>query len=127
MNTPKQPFHTPPALWENLKPLVRQMRHDPTPAEDAVWQRVRNRQIAGAKFRRQYTIERFVVDFVCLERRLIIEVDGEIHQYQQGEDEIRQAFLESQGFRVVRFRNEDVMGQIEDVVGQIESELRARK
>ena len=61
-DTPK--FHASPELWAKLKPLARQMRHEPTAAEDALWQRVRGRHVQGAKFRRQYVIERFVVDCV---------------------------------------------------------------
>jgi very-short-patch-repair endonuclease len=117
MPTDKPRFHAPPELWEKLKPLARQMRHEPTPAEDALWQRVRNRRVGGAKFRRQYAIERFIVDFVCLEQRLIIEVDGGIHEQQQEYDAIRQAFLEAQGFRVLRFSNGDVL-QFPDAVAE---------
>jgi very-short-patch-repair endonuclease len=95
--------------WVRLKPLARQMRHEPTRAEDALWQRLRNRQIGGAKFRRQHAIERFIVDFCCPEHSLILEVDGEIHQYTQEEDAIRQAYLESLGFTVLRFSNQAVM------------------
>ncbi len=68
--------HTAPELWEKLKPLARQMRHVPTPAEDRLWQHIRNRQLKGMKFRRQWAIERFIVDFFCYEANLIIEVDG---------------------------------------------------
>jgi very-short-patch-repair endonuclease len=60
------------ALWEKLKPIARQMRHEPTLAENALWQRLRNRQIANARFRRQHNIDRFVVDFYCAEVGLII-------------------------------------------------------
>ena len=116
MSTDKPAFHAPPELWEKLKPLARQMRRDPTPAEHALWQRVRNRRVGGAKFRRQYAIERFIVDFVCLEHRLIIEVDGDIHEQQQEYDAVRQAFLEAQGFRVIRFTNAEVMRSPDGVV-----------
>lgn len=109
-------FHAPPELWDRLKPLARQMRHEPTPAENALWQRIRNRRVAGAKFRRQYAIERFIVDFVCLEHRLIIEVDGSIHEQQQEYDAVRQAFLEAQGFRVLRFTNGEVLQALDAVV-----------
>jgi len=112
-------FHTKPELWAKLKPLARQMRHDPTPAEAALWGRLRNRAVIDAKFRRQHSIERFIVDFVCLAHRLIIEVDGDIHDYQQDADAIRQAFLEAQGFRVVRFRNEQVLTAIDGVLAVI--------
>ncbi|MCB9455881.1 MAG: endonuclease domain-containing protein [Anaerolineaceae bacterium] len=120
------PFHTPPELWKNLKPLARQMRHEPTPAENALWERLRNRRVARAKFRRQYTIERFIVDFVCVELRLIIEVDGDIHDLQTEYDAARQAFLESQGFCVLRFNNGDVLQSLDAVVTVIGETLVSR-
>ncbi len=120
------PFHTPPELWKKLKPLARQMRHEPTPAESALWERLRNRRIARAKFRRQYAIERFIVDFVCLELRLIIEVDGDIHALQTEYDAARQSFLESQGFCVLRFNNGDVLQSLDAVVTVIGETLVSR-
>ena len=98
----KVPFHTPPELWRKHKPLARQMRHQPTAAEDKLWQTLR-RQSFGVNFRRQHTIDRFIIDFFCPAARLIVEVDGDIHDYTQEEDAIRQEFLETQGFRVIRF------------------------
>lgn len=99
------------------------MRHDPTPAEQHLWQYLRNRAVLGHKFRRQHPIDRFVVDFICLEAALIIEVDGDIHQYTADEDAIRQDFLESLGFRVIRFTNEQVIRGIDEVLRQIEEVL----
>jgi very-short-patch-repair endonuclease len=101
--------------WEKLKPLAREMRHEPTAAEDRLWQRIRNRRIGDAKFRRQHTIEGFIVDFVCIEYHLIIEVDGAIHdnEDQHAYDQQRQELLESIGFRVLRFTNEDIMQSLE--------------
>ena len=108
-----QLFHSPPDNWSALKPRARQMRHEPTPAEQRLWERIRNRQIGGAKFRRQYAVGRYIVDFVCLEQRLIIEVDGGIHDRQQDYDEARQSRLESTGFRVIRFSNGEIMDALE--------------
>jgi very-short-patch-repair endonuclease len=110
-------------LWEKLKPLAREMRQEPTPAEDYLWQHIRNREIGGAKFRRQHAIDRFVVDFYCAEAQLVIEVDGEIHQYTLEEDTIRQEYLESLGLRVLRFTNDLVLNQIDMVLDQIRSIL----
>jgi len=90
--------HVAPEWWEKLKPLARQKRHEPTPAEDALWQLLRGRRTAGFKFRRQHAIERFVVDFYCHEAHLIVEVDGEIHEYTREEDMLRQSFLEALNF-----------------------------
>ncbi len=106
-------------LWEKLKPLARQMRREATAAENRLWQRLRNKQILGYKFRRQHAIDRFIVDFICNQAQLVIEVDGEIHDYTQEEDGIRQDFLESQGLRVIRFRNEEVLNNIDGVVKEI--------
>jgi very-short-patch-repair endonuclease len=106
-------------LWKKLKPLARQMRSEPTAAENRLWQRLRNKQILGYKFRRQHAIDRFIVDFICNQALLVIEVDGEIHDYTQEEDAIRQEFLESQGLRVIRFRNQEVLGNIDGVVEEI--------
>jgi len=103
-----------------LKPLARQMRRDPTAAEHALWQRVRRRQICGLKFRRQFAIDRYIVDICCPSRRLVVEIDGPIHRQTHELDDIRQAVIEGLGFRVLRFTNDIVLGDIERVVASIE-------
>ncbi|MCL4464757.1 MAG: DUF559 domain-containing protein [Chloroflexi bacterium] len=118
------PWHTPPGLWELLKPLARQMRKVPTPAEELLWSLLRDRQLLGLKFRRQHAIEQFVVDFYCPEARLIVEVDGPVHQYTQQEDAIRQEFLQSRGLRVLRFTNEQVRETPQVVLETITNTLR---
>jgi very-short-patch-repair endonuclease len=120
-NSTEQQTGASPLQWEKLKPLARQMRHAPTEAEERLWQALRNRGVAGLKFRRQHAIERFIVDFFCLERRLIVEVDGPIHDHQQEYDAVRQSYLESLGLRVVRFTNEEVLHQMESVLGRIQA------
>jgi very-short-patch-repair endonuclease len=115
---------TSPNLWYKLKPLARQMRHEPTAAEDALWQRLRNRKVCDSKFRRQHSIERFIVDFFCEDHRLVIEVDGSIHDYTVEEDAIRQAYLESLGYRVIRFGNDEVFQTIDAVIEQVRGLLR---
>ena len=110
---------SPPDWWEILKPLARQNRHEPTLAENKLWQKIRGRQVKGVKFRRQHGIERFIVDFCSLEAKLVIEVDGATHEFTVEEDAIRQAFIESMGFRVVRFSNQDVIENLEGVVETI--------
>src|SRR3954452_13803597 len=106
-------------LWEKLKPLAREMRHEPTPAEHFLWHHLRSRKVNGLKFRRQYPIERFIVDFFCAEHRLVIEVDGNIHEYSIEEDAIRTEYLNEQGMRVIRFTNNDVLRNIKYVLEQI--------
>ena len=99
--------------------------HEPTPAEAHLWQRLRNRRVQGAKFRRQHAIGRFIVDFYCVEVRLIVEVDGAIHEYTSEEDAIRQEYLESLGLRVLRFSNGQVMQQTDAVAERIGEVLQA--
>src|ERR1700682_1407659 len=89
--------------WDEQKPLRRGMRKKPTPTEDALWQRLRNRQLAGAKFRRQHPVDHFIVDFYCAEAALAVELDGAIHEHTREGDALRQAYLESLGLRFLRF------------------------
>ncbi len=119
----KYGWYTSPQLWEQLKPLAREMRHDPTTSESQLWQRLRNHQVRGFKFRRQHTIDRFIVDFYCSEAHLIIEVDGPVHQYTPEEDAVRQAFLENMNMRVLRFTNEQVQTNVGRVLTEIGSVL----
>ncbi len=106
-------------LWEELKPLAIEKRHEPTRAENKFWQQVRGRKLCGLKFRRQHPIERFIVDFFCSEVRLVVEIDGPIHDYTVEEDKIRQAFLESLALRVLRFTNEEVLLSTDAVLNKV--------
>ncbi len=112
-----------PVLWEKLKPFARQMRLEPTPADNMLWQRLRKRQLANARFRRQHNIDRFAVDFYCAESNLVVEVDGPIHQYPADEDQIRQECLESLGLHVLRFTNDEVLTTVDSVLNRIRSAL----
>ena len=96
------------------------------PAEIILWQRLRNRQVEGYKFRRQYSIGRFVVDFYCSERRLAIEVDGESHFVEGADlrDRERQGIIEDVGIRVLRFTNREVYENLEGVLYKIGEQLR---
>ncbi|MGD9538428.1 MAG: endonuclease domain-containing protein [Alphaproteobacteria bacterium] len=105
-----------------IRDRARQLRRDATEAERQLWKRLRNRQIAGAKFRRQVPIDPYIVDFICFETRLVVEVDGGQHA-RSGVDAARTAFLESHGFRVVRVWNHEVLGNIEGVLSTIEDAL----
>jgi very-short-patch-repair endonuclease len=120
-------WHTHPELWDKLKPLARQMRHEPTDAEDRLWQALRRKSLDGWKFRRQHTIERFIVDFYCPKAHLVIEVDGEIHQYTVAEDAARTELLETLGMRVLRFSNSDVLNGFEGVLKSIRENLAAAR
>ena len=90
-----------------------------TDAESLLWQHLRNRQLAGLKFRRQYPLGSYIVDFVCMECRLIVELDGGQHAIQSGADTKRDAWLSGQGFVVLRFWNNEVLGNLESVLDAI--------
>ncbi|WP_019948213.1 methionine synthase [Hymenobacter aerophilus] len=108
----------------NLKGRSRAMRQEPTEAERLLWQALRGGQ-AGAKFRRQHSIDRYIVDFVSIAAKLIVEVDGKGHYEpdQQDYDTGRTALLEELGYRVLRFPNEQVIEQLESVVSEIKAAL----
>jgi len=99
------------------------MRREPTPSENRLWQRVRGHKVLGFKFRRQHSIDRFIVDFYCAKARLIVEVEGSIHQYTQEQDTLRRGFLDSLGFRVLRFTNDEVDRDIDGVTERIAAAL----
>src|SRR5205814_10224111 len=87
-----------------------ELRHNPTPAERHAWTLLRNRGVLGLKFRRQHVLHGFIVDFYCVARRLVVELEGDAHDARdrQTYDAARAAFLEAAGYRVVRMRNRDV-------------------
>lgn len=121
MKYPKRPS---PELWAKIKPLARELRTNPTPAEDRLWQVLRRKHVGGLRFRRQHVFERFIVDFYCPAAGLVIEVDGDIHDQQQAYDALRTEFLESLGLRVLRFRNEDVFANLNGVLERIGEALQ---
>lgn len=102
-----------------LDERARDLRNGMTEAEHVLWERIRRREIHGARFRRQVVLGNYIVDFVCLEARLIIELDGAQHTLQREYDARRTEWLESQNFRVVRFWNSDVMEDLDGVVEAI--------
>lgn len=94
---------------------ARELRKHLTEAEQRLWLRLKRRQVAGMKFRRQQPIGPFVVDFVCFERKLIIEVDGGQHAEQVSYDAERSRWFEAQGYRVLRFWNNEVLADTDTV------------
>ncbi|RYY40247.1 MAG: endonuclease domain-containing protein [Chitinophagaceae bacterium] len=101
--------------------FARENRRDMTEAEKRLWQRIRKDQIKGCRFRRQHIIGKYIVDFVSLSQKLVIEVDGGYHRSasQQAADAERDQELRSKGFRILRFTNEQVMKEINSVVAAI--------
>ncbi len=95
---------------------ARSLRKSTTDAEQSLWQLLRNRSLQQFKFRRQHPIGPYFVDFVCLEQKLVIELDGSQHMEQLRYDSERTAFLEKAGYKVVRFWDNDVLAQSEGVM-----------
>jgi leucyl-tRNA synthetase len=104
---------------------AQEMRANPTPAEAKLWQSLKGKKL-DVKFRQQHLIDDYIVDFVCLDRKLIIEVDGPIHDFQKEDDDNRTFNLEVKGYKVIRFKNEEVIGNIDKVLSQIKLELNNR-
>ena len=107
---------------------ARELRRRQTRAELKLWQRLRNRRLGGFKFRRQEPVDRFIVDFVCIDARLIVEVDGATHgtDAEVARDGNRSRILESLGFLILRFHNADVFENIESVLDIIVRTLDLR-
>ena len=89
-----------------------------------MWARLRGSRFQGAKFKRQVPVDRYVVDFCCHAARLIVEIDGMQHEWQAPYDDVRTRTLESAGFQVVRFTNEEVRDDLEGVLRRLGEELR---
>ena len=108
---------------KNLLAGARTLRRQSSDAESVLWRHLRARRLMGYKFRRQVVIEPYLVDFVCLEARLIIEADGGQHSNQVTYDAKRTARLEGMGYRVMRFWNHEVLGELQSVLEQIRTAL----
>ncbi len=107
----KFPYETAnPRAYKFLKKMAALQKENPTKAETYLWEKIRNKKLGGYKFRRQHIIDRFIADFICLEKKFIIEVDGKIHQLPDVKlrDEERTAILNELGFEVLRLSNEDI-------------------
>ena len=122
------PYQTANEEYEILKAFARHNRNNPTSAESLLWAFLQNRQ-SGFKFRRQHIIKDYIVDFVCLHKKMVIEVDGEYH-YQEGQiikDTERTEDLQLRGFKVIRFTNEEVLFNAEAVFATIKEELMSNE
>jgi very-short-patch-repair endonuclease len=115
--------------YQNRASLVsrrKELRNDPTTAERVLWKRIRNEQL-GVKFRRQYNIDYYIVDFYCHPLKLIIELDGWVHgeEEQKRKDEIREQYLKEKGYIILRYKNEqikyDLDAVIQDILNHIQS------
>jgi len=102
-----------------MKSRAKELRQRQTDVESLLWRHLRNRQLNGNKFRRQHIIKPYIVDFICLEKNLIIELDGGQHSTQIKYDQQRTQYLQQSGYRVIRFWNNDVISNIKDVLNEI--------
>lgn len=99
----------------------KELRKSLTPAEAYLWKQIQNKKLAGRKFRRQHSIDKYIVDFYCAEEALIIELDGEVHMNPtaQDYDEKRTTYLEKLGFTIIRFENRMVFENLSSVLQEI--------
>jgi len=111
-----------------LVELSRELRQRQTEAEAILWQKLRNRKLSGLKFRRQHRIGRYIVDFYCAQHKLVIELEGTIHEVadQQEYDRARFEELSAQGLTILRFKNEEIKQDIQSVLQRIAKATEAR-
>ncbi|KKP80900.1 MAG: hypothetical protein UR80_C0015G0002 [Parcubacteria group bacterium GW2011_GWB1_35_5] len=107
-----------------LKNRRRELRKESTPQEILLWERLRNRKL-GVKFRRQHSIGGYILDFYCPEKKLIIELDGEIHNRNDAKknDAVRDKFFEELEYKVLRFKNDEVDKNIDRAVEEIKFQI----
>lgn len=108
-----------PRQWRRIRHRVRELRHNPTPAERVLWSRLRNRQLDGLAFRRQMAIDAFIADFYCPEARLVLELDGPIHDAPTDHDDARTEALRARGLTVLRITNDDALTRTAHVLSRI--------
>ena len=102
-----------------MRQLARSLRKNQTDAERKLWRCLRARELCGFKFRRQYPIAPYIVDFICVEKRLIIEIDGGQHATMSEADGLRSRFLNDRGYRVLRFWDNDALLRTDEVLARI--------
>ena len=110
---------------KELKKRRRELRHNMTNAESLLWSQIRNKQIEGQRFLRQYSVEKYVLDFYCPIKKLAIEVDGVTHSTKEEKenDKIRQEAIEQLNIRFLRFTNNEVFNDLEKVVMRIKEKI----
>lgn len=117
------PFENAP----KYKAIKKYLRNNSTFPEILLWQKLRMKQMLGYKFRRQFQIEKYIVDFYCHELKLIVEIDGSVHFEKSKEDKERQKYLEKKGYCVIRYINEQVLQNIYFVLDNIAEACKLRK
>nr|WP_314384676.1 endonuclease domain-containing protein [uncultured Cardiobacterium sp.] len=114
-----------PAISDRTQKQAKSLRRAMTEAEQRLWYHLRNRRLNGYKFKRQYPIGNYIADFICLEKNLIIEADGGQHN-DNPRDDARTAWLQAQGYTVLRYWNHDILQQTEAVLTHILHHLENR-
>ena len=114
-------YNASPDIFQKAKVL----RHNMTETEEILWERLRRKQL-GVRFKAQHPIERFIADFYCHQSKLVIEVDGKIHEYQKEYDSGREAEIEKYGIKIIRFTNDEVIKDIDRVIEKIKLNLKIR-
>ena len=120
-------------MWLSTKETVRILRKNQTKAEGLLWQALRNRKLERCKFIRQYPITpdktnlkmNFIADFYCAEKKVIIEIDGDIHMHREEYDKFREDLLLAQGYKIIRFTNTEVENQLESVLTSLKAYILA--
>jgi len=115
-------FRAKPATLETASLLRRRMTH----SENLLWEKLKGKQILGLRFRRQHPINFFIADFYCHEVKIVVEIDGEIHDQREEYDDGRSAEMERFGIKVIRFTNGEVKNSIEKVINSIEQVINER-
>jgi adenine-specific DNA-methyltransferase len=113
----------PPRQTAKATSQARELRIRQTEAESLLWCVLRGRRLGGIKFRRQYPIEPFIADFACVEKRVVVEIDGGYHDEVYEQDQARQQKIEQAGWTVLRFSNEDVLADVEAVAIAIAKQI----
>jgi very-short-patch-repair endonuclease len=110
-----------------LRKLIfkRFLRKNMTEAEEVLWEALRKRKLSNTKWRRQASIDVFITDFLCPEHRLVVEVDGGIHETQKDYDTLRSSVIADHGYRVIRFRNEEILETLPRVLRDISAAIRS--
>ena len=121
-----EPAHDPEEMRHETVRRARSLRRPLTPAESSLWRFLRNGHVAGLRFRRQHPIGRYIADFCCVDRKLVVELDGYSHEDRDRSDAYRTAAIEARGYRVVRFTNDDVARDVLAVVSAIAQECGVR-
>jgi very-short-patch-repair endonuclease len=106
-----------------VQEAAKALRKDMTEAERILWAALRGDQLGGMRFRRQHPVGPFILDFYCASLRLGIELDGAVHDRRQGLDQARTEALATQSIRIIRFRNEQVVSDLDSVIREIRVEI----